>query len=174
MTDDERISNERLVHAYNRMMQRVKAAIDKAEKEALPALEKNVEAAKEKAVELGEISREEAERIGDYLKRDLEDAAGFVADTGKKIGDWLRFDLELVEDRLLDVFSSMVDHTKMELDRIAERASKIGEWHTGEVTGVGTLRCKGCGKELHFHATGHVPPCPKCHGTKFTRVSRED
>ncbi|MDH5595020.1 MAG: zinc ribbon-containing protein, partial [Gammaproteobacteria bacterium] len=49
-----------------------------------------------------------------------------------------------------------------------------GEWHTGEVVGVGTLRCKACGELLHFHATGHIPPCPKCQKTVFNRVSHSD
>lgn len=168
-------TNEKLVQAYNRMMERIKAAIEHAEKESLPNLQHNIEAAKQKAVELGELTREEAEKIGSYIKRDLHDAAQYVSDTGKELASWFRFDLELIEQRALDLFSQMVDKTRLELDKLGLRAKEatarnMDEWHTGEVTGVGTLRCTGCGQLMHFHATGHIPPCAKCHATTFQRI----
>lgn len=171
---NQRKINEKLVHAYNVMMDRVDEAIRKADTEGMPVLERSIEAAKRKASELGELTQEEAQKVGDYLKRDLQDAADYVADTGEHLADWMKFDLELIEDRLRDVFSTMVDHTRMELGKLAERATLIGEWHTGEITSIGTLQCKGCGEKLHFHATGHIPPCPKCKGTSFRRLPRED
>ncbi|MEJ2554264.1 MAG: zinc ribbon-containing protein, partial [Gammaproteobacteria bacterium] len=124
---------------------------------------------KEKAVELGELSREEAERIGDYLRRDLEDAGEYLADTGSELSSWLHFDVELVEDRLWEAFTAAADQTKLAYLELAQRAQRASEFHTGEVTTVGTLRCSSCGELLHFHGTGHIPPCPKCHSTRFTR-----
>ncbi|MES9926605.1 MAG: hypothetical protein ABW158_00685, partial [Candidatus Thiodiazotropha sp. 6PDIVS] len=44
-------------------------------------------------------------------------------------------------------------------------------YHTGEVTGPGTLVCAQCGKEMHFKKTGHIPPCSGCKGTDFQRAS---
>jgi len=175
MFDSEDSSiNRKLVHAYNVMMERVEAAIAKADKKGMPVLEKAIEDAQEKASELGEISREEAEKVGDYLRRDLQEAAGFLAETGEHLKDWLRFDLALIEDRVLELFSNMVDHTRLELDKLATRADQLGDWHTGEITGVGTLRCKACGELLHFHAAGHIPPCPKCNKSGFTRISHRE
>ena len=171
---DDRNINQKLVHAYNIMMERVESAIAKADKEGMPVLEKAIDKAAENAHELGELTKEEAEKIGTYLKRDLQDAAGYLSETGEQLKEWLSFDLELVENRLMEIFSTMVDHTKLELDKLATRADQIGEWHTGEITGVGTLRCKACGELLHFHATGHIPPCPKCKKTKFSRISHSD
>jgi hypothetical protein len=165
---------DRLVKAYNTMLGRVEQTIQKAEKDVMPTLEKNIEAAQEKATELEELTREEAERIGTYLRRDLVDAANYLAETGDELRDWLRFDLELIEDRLLDSFTGLVDRTRLELQELAQQAMQYGEWHTGEIVGIGTLRCKSCGELLHFHATGHIPPCPACHGTTFKRISSED
>ncbi|MDH5436596.1 MAG: zinc ribbon-containing protein [Gammaproteobacteria bacterium] len=171
---NERTSNQKLIHAYNTMMERVESVIARADKEGMPVLEKAIEKAAENAHELGELTREEAEKIGSYLKRDLQDAAGYVSESGEQLKEWLSFDLELVENRLMELFSSMVDHTRLELDKLATRADQIGEWHTGEIASVGTLRCKACGELLHFHATGHIPPCPKCKKTVFNRVSHSD
>jgi hypothetical protein len=162
---------------YHRMLERAKATIEGTEStestegSGLPRLQELIADARDKAVELGELTREEAERIGDYLRRDVTDAAQYLADSNKALKDWLSFDMELIEDRVLRMFSLMVDHTRLELDRLAMQAKEAESLHTGEVTAMGTLRCSSCGKELHFHGPGHIPPCPGCRGTRFQRVS---
>ncbi|MEO5703334.1 MAG: zinc ribbon-containing protein [Gammaproteobacteria bacterium] len=173
----ENNTSEKLVHAYNRMLERVKVTLEHAEHEALPSIQQHIESAKKKAVELGELTRDEAEKIGVYVKRDLHDAAQYVTSTGKELAAWLSFDLKLIEQRVLDVFSTMVDRTRLELDRLglqaknADEAQHMSVWHTGEVTGVGTLSCTACGQAMHFHATGRIPPCPKCHAITFQRIA---
>lgn len=171
MTEDKRVheEGEGLASAYRRMMERVRATMEEAGSETLPQIQELIAQAKDKAVELGELSREEAERIGDYLRRDLTDAASYMSETGNALKEWMRFDLDLIEDRLLDMFSLMVDRTREELDRIAAAARESELLHTGEVTAVGTLRCEECGKEIHFKGPGHIPPCPACRGTRFSR-----
>ncbi len=158
---------KKLSEAYDKMLLRTRESMDQAEKNLGEALEM----AMQKASDLGELTREEADLIGIYIMRDLEDAAKFVDKSGQELRDWLRFDINVVENALVDMFSNMVDHTREALDQLKERANAIGEWHTGEVTGIGTLQCKGCGEEMHFHKTSHIPPCPKCHGTKFRRIA---
>lgn len=162
--------NEKFIEAYNRMLERTRAGVTEAGK----GLQHALDAAMEKASELGELSREEAEKISEYVKRDLHDAAEFIDESGSELRDWLRFDLEVVENAMLDLFATMVDHTREALTELEMRANALGEWHTGEITGIGTLQCKGCGEKLHFHKTGHIPPCPKCHGTSFRRLSTRD
>ncbi|MCP4043374.1 MAG: zinc ribbon-containing protein, partial [Gammaproteobacteria bacterium] len=157
--------------AYNRMLERVKSAIDHAEKDTLPRIHDRIEDAKEKAVELGELTQEEAQKIGDYLRRDLGDAAKFMTRTGSELHEWLSFDIELIEDRLRGLFEQMVDQTRMELDKLAMNAWKSEHLNTGEITAMGTLRCTSCGKEMRFQGTGHIPPCPKCHNTSFSRIA---
>lgn len=165
---------QRLADAYYRMLGRMKTALEQAEHEAGPVLNRAVDRAQETATELGELTREEAERIGGYLKRDLDDAARFLADSGSELADWLKFDLKLVEKGLADMFSQAVDYTRLEYGKLAERADALGEWHSGEITGIGTLECKACGEKLHFHHISHIPPCPKCRGSHFRRVSHSD
>jgi hypothetical protein len=168
--EEPRPTDERSVHGYNRMMERVKAMAEKAEKNTVLPLQHAIDAAADKAVELGELTREEADRIADYLRRDLHDAGEYVASTGSELGDWLRFDLDLIEDRLRDIFAAAVDQTRIELMQLQNRAPASWEYHTGEIAGVGTLICAECGKALHFHTTSRIPPCPACHRTVFVRV----
>lgn len=171
MSDNKQTPTDRLLDAYHRMMERVEATIQEAEEKALPTLEENLAAAKEKAVELGELTREEADRIATYLKRDMEDAAHYLAETGEELAPWLKFDIEQIEKRLFEMMLTVADKTKLELERFEERMRSGPIYHTGEITGAGVLKCTACGEELHFNAPGHIPPCPRCHATEYQRVT---
>lgn len=162
--------DSKLSVAYNLMMERARNIMAEAGKGAAHGIDE----AMEKASELGELTREEAEEVASYVRRDLHDAAEFINESGSELRDWLRFDLEVVERSLAEMFAQMVDHTKLELDKLEKRANAVGEWHTGEIVGIGTLECKSCGEHLHFHHTGHIPPCPKCRGTTYRRLSTRD
>lgn len=171
MSEHHESLGERLAEGYHRMLERVRHRLDEFEHETAPKLQHAIDEARERATELGELTREEAERVGDYLRKDLEDAATFVSESGRELGNWLNFDWNLIERGLADLFARAVDRTRVELEQFSERAAALGEWHTGEVTAMGTLQCKSCGEVLHFHGPGHIPPCPKCHGTTFRRLT---
>ncbi len=167
--NDKDINKEKLIQAYNTMLSHLKEVWHDTEEKALPTLKEGLEIAKQKASELEELSREEADKVADYVKRDLQEAGEFLSENGRQLKDWLKFDLEYAEIRLAEMFAGLADTTRIELDKIADRARQVGEWHTGEITSIGVLCCKGCGELLHFETTGHVPPCPKCHGTVFKK-----
>lgn len=160
-----------LTDAYYRMLGRLRTRLEELEEDAEPVIERALANARETASELGELSREEAERVAGYLQRDLQSAAQFIGENGSEIADWLRLDLRLVEQGLADMFLKVADRTRLELERLSLQAGAWGEWHTGEVVGPGTLGCKGCGEELRFERVSHIPPCPRCHGTRFRRVT---
>ena len=163
------MQNDKHVRAYEQMLERAKAFIIETQQDLTPKLERALEAAREKVSELGELSVEEVEKVGNYLRRDLYDAATYLNEDRGELRDWLRFDVEQVEERILESLSHLVDPTKVDLAEFAAQAKAFGEWHTGEVTGPGTLVCKSCGETLHFHEAGHIPPCPKCHATTYRR-----
>jgi len=174
MSDDSRHNNEKLVHAYNQMMIRVSEALTKAEKATEPLLHKTIDAAEEKAVELGEVTREEAIKIGEFLRRDLQDAGKYLAsDEAQELKDWLLFDIEMIETQLLDMLLSVADQAKLDMLDFEEDLAEATEYRTGQITGPGTLNCMDCGELLHFHKAGHIPPCPKCHGTYYVRPGKE-
>ena len=152
-------TREKLIRAYDTMVKRVKDVWTEAEEHAFPTLMENLDQAKQKASELGELTREEADKVAEYVKRDLREAAEVLSENGKQLKDWLKFDLEFAEVKLAEMFAKVADTTRIELERLAQRARQVGEWHTGEVTGIGMLRCKECGEVLHFEKTGHIPPC---------------
>ena len=161
---------QRLEHGYNRMLEHIRANLARAGGQARPALSHLIDAAREKIIELEVLTVQEADRIAEYLGRDLHDAAEYLAgDDARELADWFRFDIRLIEDKLLELFVSVADPTRLELLSLEERAEHGVEFHTGEITGPGALKCLQCGKAMHFHQTGHIPPCPACHHTVFSR-----
>ena len=166
--------NDKLAQAYDKLLEIMKKAWHDTEAQALPPLKERLDQAAEKLSALGEITREEAEHVAEYVRRDLQEAGEFLSESGKSLKDLITFDLEFVESKVAEMFAQMADTTRIELDRLAERARQVGEWHTGEITGIGTLECKQCGELLHFEKTGHIPPCPKCHGSTFKKVFGAD
>jgi len=170
MADEDR--KERLAQAYDHMLEGVRDWIQELEDATVPAIEKALDNAREKTMELNELTREEADKVGEYLRRDLLHLGEHLDE--KKDDDlrsWFRMDLELIETKLADLFSSVADRTTVELERLREIASLSEFWSTGEITGPGILECTACGEQLHFSKTGHIPPCPKCHATSFKRLS---
>jgi predicted RNA-binding Zn-ribbon protein involved in translation (DUF1610 family) len=164
-------SEEKQVQAYNRMMERIHDLRAGAARHGAPiSLQYALAQAKETAVKLGELTQQEADLIARYLRQDLEDAGHYLAHTGRELRDWLYVDAKLIEVKLLEMFAQAADQTRLELMQLQERARHAAERHAGEITGIGTLHCAACGQLLHFHTTGHIPPCPKCRGTIFTRA----
>jgi ElaB/YqjD/DUF883 family membrane-anchored ribosome-binding protein len=161
---------DRLTEAYEKMLEQVHEAMEQTRDSALPGLKEYINDVREKMVEIGELTREEADEISTYVERDIKDAAHYLAETGHQLSEWWRFDVQQVEDRLLEMFANVADQTKLELEKLAERARAASRYQTGEVTGPGTLVCINCGKEMHFKKTGHIPPCSSCKGTEFTRA----
>jgi hypothetical protein len=167
--NDEKSIREKWLSAYDKMMARVKAAIEEAEESTLPAVTGYIDKAKENAVEVGELTREEAEKVAYYLRRDMQDAGRHLAGTGQELGDWLRFDVQLVEDRLLEMLSLVADRTRLEMLQFEHDVEEGLAWHAGEITGPGTLACDACGAEIRFNATSEIPACPNCGHTIYHR-----
>jgi len=164
---------EAMGEAYELMLERTAEGIErlkKLEQEAEPQVTRALAEAREKAVELGELTREEADQVADYLDRDLKAAGGWLADTGEEFRDWLGMETALISDRLLDMFIAAADQTSLELREFKQRAEAM-DYKTGEMAGPGTLVCSACGEHLHFTKPGHIPPCPKCSATRFKRVT---
>jgi len=164
---------DKLLQAYDKMAQRLHDAVERAEKLAIPTIDENLKQAQEKAIELGELTREEANKVAHYLKRDLEDVSAYLQATQIEFSEWLSFESSLVEGKIGDWISLVADKTRLEWDKLSLDAIKATLYHSGEVTGLGTLECTNCKQTLNFKKTGHIPPCPKCHKTEFKRHNKK-
>lgn len=164
---------DKLVHGYNTVMEKLSEWAEKADENAGPMLINGLRETEEFLHGLGDWTKEEVDLISRYVKRDLHDTAVRLEKSNTELKEWLQFDFQQVEDKILDVFSNMTDRTRAELSKLSHLAEEAQTWHTGEVTSVGTIQCQSCGKEMHFHKPGRIPPCPKCHKTLFTRTDEK-
>jgi len=118
------------------------------------------------------LKADEALDLKNSIKRDLLDAAHHLSETGKELKDWLGFDISLIKSELWLAFTEATDKTTLALLKLKYIAANA-EYHTGEIIGLGTLVCDECKAALHFHKPGRIPPCGKCHGTRFHRLNQE-
>ena len=169
---DEEDQN-RLLRGYEQMLHRLREMMDHPDHLTRPHLRDALQTAKAQSVELGELSEEEADRIGNYLRRDLESAASFTSQGDEDLSGWLRMDLQLIEDWLWDQFSKAADTTKLEFLNFQRGLIPAEVYTTGEVAGPGSLRCTNCGHMLQFERVGHIPVCPNCGNQEFMRPSAE-
>jgi len=176
MTTPNKQDNTSLVEAYNQMMARVQDSINNAESHAMPTLQKAIEQARDQAIHLGEVSVEEAEEIGNYIKRDINDAAEYLMETSHEFSEWLMLDLDIIEQKVLELFLSVADKTRLELEQFSNVSCAVSEnreisqYNSGEITGPGSLLCTQCQQLIQFSTTDTIPVCIKCGGTHFKRA----
>lgn len=148
---------------YDQLARRAAELLETGRKTLDEALKK----AGEELTAAGDFSREQAERIAAYVRRDVEQ----VGRSALKARDAMRqaADPQRVGAGVQSVVSRLLQGVAGTLTELAERTEKQLEYRTGEVTSAGTLTCKECGAELHLAATVRIPPCPKCHKTLFRK-----
>jgi len=176
MSTPDKQNEPSLVEAYNQMMARVRDSIDNAEANTMPTLQKAIEQAKDQAIHLGEVSLEEADEIGNYIKRDINDAAEYLMETSHEFSEWLMLDIDIIEQKVLELFLSVADKTRIELEQLSHAACNIStepknnEYKSGEITGPGSLICVNCEQMIQFNTTGSIPDCQQCGGQVFKRA----
>jgi DNA-directed RNA polymerase subunit RPC12/RpoP len=171
MIENESPQEDRLEQAYGKMLQKVSEDLEALSDRSSVALNELLERAREAVTGTEQLTAEEAEQVTEYVRRDLHDLGAFLEATSSDWRGWLRVDLALIEAGLLNALNNVADRTKVELAALAARAYRVGEWHTGEVTGPGELTCLECGANVHLSKVGRIPPCPHCRGARFQRRS---
>ena len=165
-----KVDSEKLIKAFDHMVEEVNQSIHKAEDALKPGVEEMVNNAQKLARDLYTLTQEESESLANTLKRDLHKANKAMNQQGKELKDWLSFDLTLVEDQFIDLIAKAADKTWLDFRAFESEDHQASIYHTGEICSAGTLSCNNCGKHVHFKKTSHIPPCADCHHTEFFRV----
>jgi Zn finger protein HypA/HybF involved in hydrogenase expression len=164
MTEQEGNNKEQQeVGLYEKLATRTAELLDEGKKTLDEALKK----ASEEISAMGDFSREQAEKISVFVRRDIASMgaqAGKTREALKKAVDPQR-----VVVGVQSVFSRILNSAAGTLGEWAEKSEKQLEYKTGDVTSPGTLSCKDCGAEMHLKTTVRIPPCPKCHKTVFRK-----
>lgn len=161
------MDKNKLVNAYTNLMEHLYEAMD----DTLHSLADGLAIAKDKIHEASELTREEVDKVADFVQRDIESAARSLSGPkdNNSLSEWLKFDIEMIENFTLEAFVGLADKTKVELAHLAQLA-KTDNYHTGDVCAPGTFVCDDCGKEIAFKSASEIPECPECHGKTFIRI----
>lgn len=108
-----------LISAYNQMMNDMRLAFNQADSSEM-TLQKALDMAKHQATHIGIITAEEAHEIGEYIKRDINDAAEFMMESSAEFYDWLMLDIDMIERKVMELFLSVADHTRIELEQFKQ------------------------------------------------------
>jgi formylmethanofuran dehydrogenase subunit B len=92
-------NDRRLPEAYEQMVERAADILGDYEKTKY-TLQHVLQEAKNKAIELGELTAEEAAQTAEYIKNDLHDIARNFAENERDFTDWLKLDILLINKRL--------------------------------------------------------------------------
>ncbi len=164
MSDEkQKPENHEDVGLYQKLADRTAEILAEGKKSLDGALKK----ASDELTAGGEYSREQAEKVGAYLRRDVSE----VSKKALQARDTVLAAVEPhrmvagVQSGLSKLLSTVADA----LSELADKSEQVLEFKTGEVTSPGTLTCKDCGKEMHFKSTVRIPPCPQCHKTVFRK-----
>ena len=74
--------SEGMAEAYEKVLLLAMKEAKLLKEKTGPALHKLIDVSGQKLSELGELTEEEAEKISEYLKRDLKEAANYMVETG--------------------------------------------------------------------------------------------
>ncbi|MBT4837881.1 MAG: hypothetical protein HON94_11105, partial [Methylococcales bacterium] len=118
--DEHSSISEKLVAAYDNVIYKIYDTIDNSEESEKPhSLHQLIDKAIERTVEFGEITSEEAQKVSDYLKRDITEISNYIAeDEENELKSWFKFDLQQIEDRFIEALNSIADPTKLELNKL--------------------------------------------------------
>jgi len=161
MSDQNDNKNEHEeVGLYEKLASRTADLLEEGKKTFDEALKR----AKDELASAGDFSREQADRLGEYVRRDLKESAGKATDAVKKAVEPQR-----IAAGAQSAFARILTSAAEALTELAERSERSLEYKTGEITSPGTLTCKECNAEMHMTKTTRIPPCPKCHKTVFRK-----
>lgn len=157
--NDKRDEQEE-IGLYEKLASRTADLLEEGRKTFDEALKK----AKEELSSAGDFSREHADKLGEYVRRDLKENADKAKAAVVKAVEPQR-----VAAGVQSAFTRILTSAAETLTELSERSEKLLEFKTGEITSPGTLTCKECDAEMHMTKTTRIPPCPKCHKTIFRK-----
>lgn len=161
MNEDQDISN------YEKLASKTKEQLIDSRDHSMRWLHGAVDASAEQLEKAGAFTKEEGERAGRFLKRDLAATRVDFARARASISKGLN--PSRVGGGFVDLASHLFESMGEAFQGWAAKSEEALAFNTGEVSGPGTLTCNACGTELQLEQSSRVPPCPKCHKTVFRK-----
>ena len=161
---------EKLIKAFDHMVEQVNQAVHEAEEALAPTVDEMVHNAQQLAREIFALTQEEAESLGNSLRRDIHKANETLNRQRKELKDWLNFDLSLVEDRFIELISRAADKSWLDFREFENEERQASLYRSGEICNAGTFSCCNCNQRVILESSGEIPRCNACNHDEFYRV----
>ncbi len=158
---------DKLAHQYDLLASKFKEVYLAGKERGRESMSIALEKAHEHLTTLGEFSAEQGEELKQYLVRDLDQTIADAQQLGEQAKE--RLHPARLGAGALSSLATVLELTGNALRSLGERTKEALTYKTGEMTSAGTLTCQSCGQKVQLKNTGHVPPCPKCNGTRFDK-----
>ncbi|PID43183.1 MAG: metalloendopeptidase [Gammaproteobacteria bacterium] len=163
---------QKAVDAYDRIVHRVEEAVANIEDRTWEAVKEEIDRAVEFEQGVAELTREEMDLLGAYVKRDLEGMLKFVSETGHDLSEWFKVDVALVEKKIFNSLLSIADKTRVEQVELEHKTHRdFGVYVNGEVASPGMLQCSECSYMVCLTRTAMIEPCHECGNHYFRRIT---
>lgn len=157
----------KLVQQYDKLASKFKELYLEEKVRGREAMAEALEKARAQLTAVGEFSEEHGEELKRYLLRDLDQTIVDAQRLGEEAKEVLH--PARLGAGTLHSIATVLDVTSNALHVLSDKARQTLSYTTGELTSAGTLTCQECGQKVHFKQTGHVPPCPHCSSTRFSK-----
>jgi isocitrate dehydrogenase len=157
----------KLAQQYDKLASKFKELYLAGKERGRESMAVALEKAHEQMTALGEYSAEHGAELKNYMARDLDQTIADAQHLGEEAKE--RLHPSRLGAGALSSLASALELTGNALHSLSEKTKEKLTYKTGEVTSAGTLTCQTCGQSVHLKVTGHIPPCPKCSGTRFNK-----
>lgn len=152
---------------YDRFAEKSHEIFELGQEKSHEAWEKAMELSRQQLTVAGEFSAEQGEVFKRYLRRDLEQTAKDMRQLGEEAKEHLN--PARLGAGALSSLAKLLHTAGGVMTALSAKAEEALVYQTGEVTMAGTLTCSACGHKVQLKATGIVPACPACQGTRFRK-----
>lgn len=160
-------TSRRQREGYQKLLDRLGEHVSKSGKIEAEKLLEVVEDGKSLMHAAGEMSKDEAELVATYFKRDLHAFLSSLRSEKKAVRDW--FSYSQLEKGFWHMVTELSDRTQLEWHELAEDFRHHGVYYTGEVVGHGNFSCNQCGRTVEVTHPTSLVPCRHCGGREFSR-----
>jgi rubrerythrin len=148
----------RLKEAYERIVQRVGHELKGARNVGKKQWEESVKSAREFVKRAKpDIKREDVDKVGETVKKDVRNVVGSLKARGKGITQSQSF--LTARDKGAQFLLKIAHKLKDAAVKVESNLEESLKYHQGEFAGAGVFACTSCNKELALKEAGTIPAC---------------
>lgn len=152
---------------YDRFAEKSHDIFNLGQEKTREAWEKAMDLSHQQLTAAGEFTAEQGENFKRYLKRDLEQTEKDMRELGVEAKEHLH--PARLGAGALSSLAKLLHAAGGAMSALSDKAEDALVYEAGDITMAGTLTCSSCGHKVQLKATGVVPACPACQGTRFRK-----